>query len=225
MHIEFLVEDQSGAKLLEALVPKIIGRQDVSRTWRIHPYGGVGRLPKGLSAQKNLAGRMLLNNLPRLLAGYGRTSGVALVVVVIDTDSRDCRDFLAELNGVLAQCKSPPRTLFRLAIEETEAWYLGDRNALAAAYPTAKLKTLSGYVQDSVCGTWEKLADALVLGGSKGLKKTGWPAPGQAKFEWAERVGPHMNVEENTSPSFVKLRDGLRREVSRLSSDGSMMAR
>jgi hypothetical protein len=225
MHIEFLVEDQSGARLLEALVPKIIGRQDDSRTWRIHAYGGIGRLPKGLAAEKNLAGRMLLNNLPRLLAGYGRTSSVALVVVVIDTDTRDCRDFLAELNGVLAQCKSPPRTLFRLAIEEAEAWYLGDRRALVTAFPKARMKAVSSYQQDSVCGTWEKLADALVLGGSKGLKKTGWPAPGQAKFEWAERIGPLMDVEANVSPSFAKLRDGLRREVGRLASDEAKAVR
>jgi hypothetical protein len=80
-------------------------------------------------------------------------------------------------------------------------------------------------VQDSVCGTWEKLADALLPGGSKELRARGWPAPGQAKFEWAERIGPHMDVEANDSPSFVKLRDGLRREVRRLSSGSSTTVR
>lgn len=38
MHIEILVEDSSGAKLLECLLPQILGRTGESHTWRVHPY-------------------------------------------------------------------------------------------------------------------------------------------------------------------------------------------
>lgn len=67
------------------------------------------------------------------------------------------------------------------------------------------------YDQDSVCGTWELLADALYPGGSKAVQKAGWPLPGQLKHEWAGRIAPCMDVQANDSPSFRKFRDGLRR--------------
>jgi hypothetical protein len=65
------------------------------------------------------------------------------------------------------------------------------------------------YTHDSVCGTWELLADAVYPGGSAAIKKTGWPLPGQIKHEWAEKITPFMDINQNTSPSFIKLRDGL----------------
>ena len=104
--------------------------------------------------------------------------------------------------------------MFRIAIEEMEAWYFGDRQALTMAYPKAKVDVLQRYTQDSVCGTWELLADAIYPGGSVAIKKAGWPLPGQIKCEWAERIGPLLEPERNVSPSFGKLRDGLRRLVS-----------
>lgn len=214
MHIEVLVEDRSGARLLETLLPKVIGEQGRPHTWRLHPYKGIGRLPLGLSAKTDPAKRALLNQLPRLLAGYGKTPGIDAVVVVLDSDRRDCKVFLKELKAVLPQCHPAPNALFRLAIEEMEAWYLGDRQALLAAYPRAKKEVLGRYQQDSVCGTWELLADAVQPGGSAAIQKAGWPLPGQIKHGWAEQVGPRMDIEQNESPSFCKFRDGLRRLVA-----------
>jgi hypothetical protein len=215
MHIEVLVEDSSGAKLIETLLPTLIGAYEEPHTWRIHPYKGIGRLRKGLTAKSDPSKRALLDQLPRLLAGYGRTTGIDAVVVVLDSDQRDCRTFLGELNALLQDCRRAPNTLFRLAIEEMEAWYLGDRQALLAAYPRAKKEVLNRYQQDGVCGTWELLADAVHPGGTAAIRKAGWPAPGQLKHEWAEKIGPHMRIDDNQSLSFCKLRDGLRRLVAR----------
>ncbi len=214
MHIEVLVEDSSGTKLINALLPTVIGPHGEPHTWRVHPYKGIGRLPRGLSAKSDPAKRALLDQLPRLLAGYGKTHGIDAVVVVLDSDQRDCKVFLAELNALSKDCQPTPNTLFRLAVEEIESWFLGDRQALLAAYPRAKTAVLSRYQQDSVCGTWELLADAVYSGGSKAIQAAGWPLPGQVKNEWAEKIGPHMNIESNQSPSFCKFRDGLRRLVA-----------
>lgn len=211
MHIEVLVEDSSGAALIDTLLPLVIGAQGEGHTWRIHSYKGIGRIPKGLTAKSDPAKRALLNQLPRLLSAYGKTPGYDAVVVVVDSDSRNCKDFLAELNAVLNQCDPAPSTLFRLAIEEMEAWLLGDRKALLTAYPKVKKDVLARYAQDSVCGTWELLADATHPGGYTAIQKAGWPLPGQIKHEWVEKISPHMDVETNTSPSFGKFRDGLRR--------------
>jgi hypothetical protein len=214
MHIEVLVEDGSGAKLVEALLPNVIGPQGEIHTWRVHSYKGIGRLPTGLSANADPAKRALLNQLPRLLSGYGKTTGIDAVVVVLDNDKRDCKAFLKELKDLLNKCNPAPTTLFRLAIEEMEAWFLGDRQALLAAYPKAKRDVLARYQQDSVCGTWELLADAVYPGGQAAIHAAGWPLPGQIKHEWADNIGPRMNIEDNVSPSFCKFRDGLRRLVA-----------
>lgn len=209
MHLEVLVEDASGKIALETLVPKVLGSQGAPHTWRIHAYKGIGRIPRNLQGKADPGKRMLLDQLPRLLAGYAKTPGINAVMVVLDSDSRPCADFLTELRTIAAL--GHPNTLFRLAIEEMEAWYFGDRDALKKAYPYAKTKVLNTYVQDSVCGTWELLADAAYPGGSAAIKKQGWPLSGQMKCEWAGRVPPHMDVETNQSPSFGKFVQGLRR--------------
>lgn len=210
MHIEILVEDSSGERLLQVLLPQFLGPQGEPHTWRLHAYKGIGRIPRGLVTNADPAKRILLDQLPRLLRGYGNTPGIDAVVVVLDTDKRDCAAFLGELKTVANACNPRPNILFRLAIEEMEAWYLGDQNALLAAYPRAKQDVLGKYVQDSACDTWELLADAIYSGGSAAIKKAGWPLPGQVKHEWAAKIGPLMNPEQNISPSFCKLRNGLR---------------
>ena len=214
MHIEFLVEDSSGERLLAQLLPQILGEQGAPHTWRLKAYKGIGRIPQGLTAKADPAKRILLDQLPRLLQGYGKTPGIDAVVVVLDSDQRDCKEFLQELKGVAEGCKPVPRTLFRLAIEEVEAWYLGDRAALLKAYPRAKRDVLDRYVQDSACVTWELLADAVHAGGAAAIKKTGWPQSGNIKHEWAEKIGPLMSLNQNVSPSFGKFRDGLSRMIS-----------
>lgn len=209
MHIEVLVEDSSGAKLVETLLPALIGSYGEPHTWRVHAYKGIGRLPPNLAAGGDPAKRALLNQLPRLLSGYAKTPGIDAVVVVVDNDERDWKVFLGELKALLAKCDPAPNTLFRLAIEEMEAWYLGDRQAILAAYPKAKIAVLDSYKQDSICGTWERLADAVYPGGSAAIRKAGWPLPGQVKHQWADAIASHMNVEENESPSFAKFRNGI----------------
>lgn len=214
MHIEILVEDSSGEKLLQSLIPRFLGEHEHRHTWRIHPYKGVGRMPEALGRGSDPAKRILLDQLPRLLRGYGRTPGIDAVIVVLDSDARNCQEFLLELKQLASSCDSHPETLFRLAIEEIEAWYLGDRKALMSAYPRAKTSVLDRYVQDSVCGTWELLADAICPGGSSVIRKAGWPTPGHVKHEWAEKIGPLLDIDCNRSPSFGKLKNGLMRMVS-----------
>lgn len=214
MHIEVLVEDSSGEKLLTQLLPHILGEQGAPHTWRLKAYKGIGRIPQGLTAKADPAKRILLDQLPRLLQGYGKTPGIDAVVVVLDSDRRDCKAFLQELKALAGSCNPAPRTLFRLAIEEMEAWYFGDRAALLSAFPRAKRDVLDRYVQDSVCDTWELLADAVHVGGAVAIKKAGWPLPGQLKHEWAEKIGPFMSLHQNTSPSFGKFRDGLTRLIA-----------
>ena len=70
-----------------------------------------------------------------------------------------------------------------------EAWYLGDQQALMEADPRAKRKVLDTYIQDSACGTWELLADAIYPGGSSAAIKSRMAIARQVKYGWAEKSG------------------------------------
>ena len=212
MHFEVLVEDRSGSIAIKHILKKILGANNAAHSWRVLPYRGIGRIPKDLRSGKDPQKRLLLDQLPRILQGYGRSLsdiGPYAVIVVVDSDARDCMAFKRELLDVLNACNPRPRTLFRIAVEESEAWLLGDRDAVKAGYPGARDSVLGGYVQDSICGgTWEVLADAIHPGGRAALGK--WPASGQAKCEWAEKIAPHLDVDCNRSRSFQVFRDGVR---------------
>jgi hypothetical protein len=210
MHFEILVEDSSGKKALEILVPKIIG---ADHTFRVLSYKGIGRIPKNMKSTEVAANRILLENLPKLLKGYGRTFNAyysAAVILVCDLDEKCLKAFRRELFDILDQCHTKPQTRFCIAIEEGEAWLLGDLHAVKMAYPNAKNAVLGTYINDSVCETWEKLADAVYPGGSAALCNRDWQTIGSEKSKWAERISVNMDVNNNISPSFCYFRDKLR---------------
>jgi hypothetical protein len=211
MHLEILVEDVSGELLLKSLLPKILGAHGIPHTWRTHSYKGIGRIPRNLRGKTDPAKRILLDRLPKVLAGYGKSQrdSDAAVLVLVDPDDRDCVGFKEELLQVLERCHPKPRVLFRFAIEETEAWLLGDRNAILKEFPRAKASVLDSYIQDSICGTWEKLADAVIPGGSLALKAEVWPRIGEEKCKWASQIGRRLHVESNLSPSLKVFRSGV----------------
>ena len=164
MHFEILVEDPSGKNALDILMPKILGNQ---HSFRVINYRGDGGIPKNLRSWTDASKRILLNQLPKLLRGYGRTFAgyppnySAAVIVVCDLDDRCLKTFRQDLFAVLNACNPKPETRFCVAVEEGEAWLLGDISALKAAYPRAKEDVLHGYQNDAICGTWELLADAV----------------------------------------------------------------
>ena len=209
MHFEILVEDRSGKRMLDTLIPKIIGDQ---HTFRVINYRGTGHIPRNLTSSTDARNRLLLNQLPRLLRGYGNTFAnyPAAVILVCDLDDKCLKAFREELFTVLNACNPKPETRFCIAIEEGEAWLLGDLPAIKVAYPNANNDALSRYENDSICGTWELLADAVFQGGANRLKKEGWRSVGREKSTWAEHVAPHMNVEINKSPSFRYFREKIR---------------
>jgi len=205
-HIEICVEDQSGKLLLEAILPKIL-REDVS--YRVHGYRGIGHVPKGLKTTDDAQKRLFLDNLPKLIRGCAVTPYISMLMLILDNDTRNCGQFLAELKSIHSAVAPAANVIFRLAIEEGEAWLLGDKDAVLAAYPKAKQSVLDSYVQDAICGTWEVLADAIEPAGSAGLIAEGWPAPGVAKCKWATAIGEKMEPARNVSPSFQKFLKAL----------------
>lgn len=217
MHFEILVEGQADRTALETLLAKILGRYGEENTWRIHKHQGRGKLPEDPRIAPNGRDRTLLHNLPASLRAYGQSlKAHQAVVVVVDLDDGDCVEFKRQLLALLDSCSPRPTCLFRFAIEELEAWFLGDRDAVVKAYPKAVVSVLESYAQDSICGTWEFLAEAVYPGGARKLKAMGRSRrPLEQKQEWAKAIVPLMDVEGNRSPSFRVFRDGLRRLADR----------
>jgi hypothetical protein len=214
MHFEVLIEDQSGKIAIEYILKRIFSNNNLSHTFKIFSYKGIGRTPKGLKNTSDPSKRILLDQLPRILKGYGKSfhnTPDCAVLVVVDSDKRNCVEFKNELLSILDKCNPRPTTLFRIAIEEIEAWYLGDIEAIKKAYKKAKHDVLDSYIQDSICNTWEKLADAIYPGGSSKLRKLSFVEVGNVKCEWAEKISPFLDIETNRSKSFQVFRDGVLR--------------
>jgi hypothetical protein len=120
------------------------------------------------------------------------------VVVLVDLDTDNCVTLLAELNGLREQMNTP-EYIVRIAIEEVEAWYLGDWEAVRNAFPKAQKKLHATYKQDSVCGTWEKFQEVI---GDPLERKTGW----------AYAMGGALSVDgRNVSQSFTRFCNAVRR--------------
>lgn len=161
MHLDVFCEERSGAIALETLVPRIAP----GVTFELHVYRGI---------------EDLFAKLPARLRGLARTyahTAAWAAVVLVDEDRVDCEARKAVLDAAAAGAGLVTRTRWReegleryhvvnrLAVEEIEAWFLGDPAAMQASH---RLRD-AGYAgreryrnPDAVAGgTWEALYDLL----------------------------------------------------------------
>jgi hypothetical protein len=138
------------------------------------------------------------------------------IVVLVDEDRQDCQTVKAGLEQVAAEANLITKTaagkdrrfsvLNRIAVEEIEAWYFGDLEALTKAYPgvPATLDRREKYRDPDAIpgGTWETL--------QRVLQRTGYYAAGLPKVELARRLGPLLDPQRNRSRSFQRLIAGLK---------------
>lgn len=204
--LEVLVEGVSDVPTVKEIFQRKFGLVD-GEHFRIHPHSGKGSLPVNAQA-KSVPKRLgLLDQLPSKLRVYAKNLPKhAVVVVVVDVDATPCIDLLKDLNAMVDSLAPRPKVLFRLAIEEIESWFISDANALRSAYPgRLKKAALKGIEPDEIVGAWEVLAQALSFDKSSA-------GPG-TKLDWAEKISPHMNLENPRSPSLRKFIEGVDRLV------------
>ncbi|MBE6659295.1 MAG: DUF4276 family protein [Ruminococcaceae bacterium] len=213
MFVQFLVEDISGGKFLQAFMENYNAEMpEVQVEYDIKPYRGIGNIPKGANAKNNKSGQ-LLSDLPKRLRAFNAAlmnQPDACVVVVLDNDTRDTEEFYRQLNQLAEDAQIVLDRVFCIAVEEMEAWLLGDRDAIIAAFPDAasRISTkLLNYQQDSICGTWEILAEVITKGGMTAFRKKNPTSHdiGLTKSAWAERIGKHISIRKNKSPSFQQM--------------------
>lgn len=195
-HVEVLVEELSMEAALRTVLPRILG--DIS--FEIYPHQCKDEL---------------LQRLPSRLRGYASWLPESWrVVVVIDRDNEDCdvlkqrMETFAKETGFITKSSTPHgaySVVNRLAIEELEAWYFGDWEAVRMVYPrvAAAIPKQAKYRNPDriVGGTWEAF--------ERVLQRAGYFRSGLRKIEAARALGKHMEPKRNSSPSFQRLRPVL----------------
>jgi hypothetical protein len=195
-HLEVMVEEPSMEAALERILPKIVG--DLS--FAIHPHQ---------------CKEELLQRLPERLRGYSSwLPPTWRIVVVVDRDDDDCRQLKVRIEKMAASVGLGPQAhgnaqsgavIHRIAIEELEAWYFGDWEAVQAAYPRVSqaIPTQARYRNpDAISGgTWEAL--------ERVLQGAGYFKGGLRKIEAARTIADRMVPERNRSRSFQALRTAL----------------
>jgi len=198
MHIEFLVEEPSAAAALNNLLPKIL---KAGISFNIRSYQGKEDLK---------------NKLPDRLAGYRQwIPSDWRLVVLMDRDDDDCKvlkdelERIADSKGFVTKSSTHGAKDFqvvnRLAIEELEAWFFGDVDAICAVYPGVP-DTLGQKAKfrdpDAIKGgTWEAL--------QRVLQNAGHYRAGMPKIETARRISEQMDPARNRSKSFQVFRNVL----------------
>jgi hypothetical protein len=197
LHLEILVEEYSAEIALANLLPKILPPQV---TFKILSFRGKTDLFK---------------KLPQRLRGYRPwLPDNWRIVVLCDRDDDDCHELKQKLEDFATQSgfttksspSSQPFTLLnRIAIEELEAWLLGDPKAIEQAYPgvSANFITRKRYRNpDAITGgTWEALQSLL--------QNKGYFPGGLNKVEAARTITQYMEVQNNCSTSFQCFHTGL----------------
>jgi hypothetical protein len=128
LHLEILAEEASLGETLTHILPKMLPEEV---TFTIHNFRGKENLLKNLSA--------------RLKAYKTWLPADWKIIVLIDEDREDCcylkqtLETIATEAGLITKTSrknnQPFQVLNRIIIEELEAWFFGDINAICKAYP------------------------------------------------------------------------------------------
>jgi hypothetical protein len=198
LHLDFLVEEASLESALTQLLPKILPSTVSSK---IHAFRGKPDL---------------LAKLPDRLKGYQAWLPPDWkIVILIDEDREDCLklkqqlEIMAISSGLITKSSCQKyksfQVLNRIVVEELEAWFFGDVQAIRQAYPkvSANLANQQPYRDPDAIkgGTWEAL--------ERVLKKAGYHPGGLEKYKASSEISQYMNPELNRSKSFQAFYQGL----------------
>lgn len=194
-HLIVFVEELSAERILETLLPKLLG----GTTFQVVTFN---------------CKQEMLKELPSRLRAYAQWLPANWkILVLLDRDRDDCLELKARLEaiasdaGLTTKSQGPYfQVINRIAVEELEAWLFGDWEAMVMAYPRVSphVPTKSAYRNpDAILGgTWERLESIL--------KRAGYFEGGLRKVELASNVAAYMNPDRNTSSSFQAFVEGVR---------------
>ncbi|GIW85677.1 MAG: hypothetical protein KatS3mg108_0001 [Isosphaeraceae bacterium] len=195
-HFEVLVEEPSMEAFLRGLLPRLL---PPDRTFEVYPFQGK---------------QDLLDKLENRLRGYAAWLPADWrIVVVVDRDDDDCRQLKQQMEQIAQRARLRTRSrsssswqlVNRMAIEELEAWYFGDWEAVRAAYPrlspTVPQQQRYRNSDGIAGGTWEAF--------ERLLQRHGYFKGGLPKTEVARTLGQHFDPARCRSRSFACFRDAV----------------
>lgn len=196
-HLELLVEEPSMESFLRDLLPRIL---PADCSFNIHVFQGK---------------RNLLDRLQTRLRGYTRwLPDDWRIIVIVDRDNDDCQELKKRLEDTVSQANlltrsrangQPWQVVNRLAIEELEAWYFGDWEAVRNAYPRVlpNVPNKARYRDPDAIqgGTWEVF--------ERIMKKSGYFKGGLRKVEAARAISRYIDPARNFSCSFAKFHSAI----------------
>ena len=162
-------------------------------TFDVHPFQGKSDLLTKLEAR---------------LRGYASWLPPGTrIVVVVDRDDDDCHALKQQLEAIATRSGLHIRSsagndtwqlVNRVAIEELEAWFFGDWEAVRKIYPRApaNLPSRQGFRDpDAIAGgTWEAL--------ERVLQSHGYVLGGLRKIDTAREIGAVLDPHRSRSASF-----------------------
>ena len=201
-HLEILVEEPSMEAFLRELLPGLLGEE---ATFEVYPYQCKDDLLSKLHSRLQGYASWLPNNWR--------------VVVVVDRDDDDCEVLKRRMEqaaagaGLRTRKAGAARTwqvANRIAIEELEAWYFGDWDAVRKTYPrvpgTIPQKESYRNPDEIQGGSWEAF--------ERVLQRAGYFKTGLRKMEVARALGKRMDPAQNRSRSFAVFRDAVLEAVA-----------
>jgi hypothetical protein len=199
-HYEFLVEEPSAEAFLRSWLPRAL---PVGVSFEVHAHQGKDDLQKKLTSR---------------LRGYASWLPEDWrLVVLLDRDDDRCELLKKELESCCLEAGLRSRSVAnrsrskswhvvnRIAVEELEAWFFGDWQAVMELYPRVSdsIPRSRGYRDcDGIKGgTWEAL--------ERVLQRAGYFESGLRKIELARAMGLSMSSSRCRSPSFQSLFQAL----------------
>ncbi|WLT30643.1 DUF4276 family protein [Geothrix sp. PMB-07] len=196
MKVHVLVEGKSDKAFIDGWAPRAFR----GHSFQTHAHQGKGTLPRDPSAPPLPRRQGLLDLLPAKLRAFAAVASENdhAVLVLVDADDENCEILKQNLVEISNSQAPSLNVVFRIAVEESEAFYLGDLRALKLAFPQADMQKAQAYRPDSVCGTAELFCEIVGDGTMD-------------KVSWAEKMGPRMTIlpEQSRSPSFRALHAGI----------------
>ena len=194
--LEFIVEEPSMEVFLRELLPRLVPGCE----FEVHRHRGK---------------KDLLRKLERRFRGYRHWMPEhSRIVVLVDRDNDDCKALKRQLEeaarkaGLRSRSRAADgcwQVVNRIVIEELEAWYFGDWDAVRQAYPN---------VSEAIPRRHRYRSPDAVEGGAweafeRVLRRGGYFRNGLRKSDAARAVARHIDPRRNRSPSFKVFRDAL----------------
>ncbi len=201
-HLELLVEEPSMEAFLHVLLPRLLPE---GRTFSVHAFQGKPDLLRKLESR---------------LRGYAKwiPCGYRLVVLV-DRDDEDCHALKSRLESAASSASLLTRSkakadnwqaVNRVVVEELEAWFFGDWEAVRGAYPKVypHIATNRRYRDPDAIrgGTWEAF--------ERILQRSGYFKTGLRKVEAARAIAARIDTKRNRSRSFAHFYNAIAEAAS-----------